>query len=126
MVGCGWVFESYRLGRVVRDDEVALTFSLIDLQPLTVPLVNVRCWLERLQQPLLDGPTARRMLRCVERIFFAERTPECVRKVLETTVGTHRLQALLNATGGHITDIKAIDARLALIHAASCHDAYQF
>ena len=127
MVGCGWVFESYRSGRIVRDDEVALTFSPIDLQPFTVPLVNVRCWLERLQQrDLLDAPTARRMLRCVERIFFAERTPECVQEVLDTTVGTHRLQALLNATGGHITDIKAIDARLALNRAASCHAAYQF
>src|SRR5262245_32336956 len=103
MVGCGWVFESYRSGRIVRDDEVALTFSPFDLQALTVPLVNVRCWLERLQAiGLVDALTSRRMLRGVERIFFAERTPEVVYELLEETVGATRLRTLLNATGGQI------------------------
>jgi TfuA protein len=120
MVGCGWVFESYRSGRIVRDDEVALTFSPFDLRPLTVPLVNVRCWLERLQQMgLVDALTARRMLRGVERIFFAERTPELVHRVMEGSVGPLRLRTLLDATCGRITDIKAIDARLALNRAAA-------
>src|SRR4029453_9821366 len=89
MVGCGWVFESYRSDLIVRDDEVALTFSPFDLQPLTVPLVNVRFWVERLQEAeLIDALTARRMLRCVERIFFADRTPERVHQVLEASVGS--------------------------------------
>jgi TfuA protein len=124
MVGCGWVFESYRSGRIVRDDEVALTFSPFDLQPLTVPLVNVRCWVERLQEAeLIDALTARRMLRCVERIFYADRTPERVHQVLEASVGSQRLPTLLSATGGRITDIKAFDTRLALNRAAACHAA---
>ena len=126
MVGCGWVFESYRSGRIVRDDEVALTFSPFDLQPLTVPLVNVRCWLERLQEiGLVDSLTARRMLRGVERIFFPERTPEVVYQSLEGSVGALRLRTLLNATDGQITDIKAFDARLALNRAAACCAALQ-
>ena len=126
MVGCGWVFESYRSGRIVRDDEVALTFSPFDLQPLTVPLVNVRCWLERLQEcEMLDALTARRMLRSVERIFFAERTPKLVHHVLQEIVGPLRLRTLLGATDGEITDIKAFDARLALNRAAACYAALQ-
>jgi hypothetical protein len=121
MLGCGWVFEAYRSGRIVRDDEVALTFSPFDLQPLTIPLVNVRCWLEQLQESgLVDSLTARRMLRGVERIFFAERTPEVVQQVLEESVGPLQLRTLLNATDGQITDIKAFDARVALNRAAAC------
>jgi hypothetical protein len=119
MFGCGWVSEAYRSGRIVRDDEVALTFSPLDLRPLTIPLVNVRCWLERLQDDgLIDAVTARRMLRPIERIFFAERAPKRVYDLLEASVGTARLRTLLDATGGEITDIKALDARLALNRAA--------
>jgi hypothetical protein len=121
MEGCGWVFDAYHAGRIVRDDEVALTYSPVDFAPLTVPLVNVRYWLESLQaRDLLDAPTARRMLRRVERTFFAERTPGRVQGLLEEVAGAARVQVLLRATGGVITDIKAADARLALARAALC------
>lgn len=119
MEGCGWVFEAYDSGRIIRDDEVALTYSPVDLQPLTVPLVNVRYWVESLQAlGLLDAPTARRMLRRVEQKFFAERTPGSIQGMLEEVAGAARFQSLLSATGGAITDIKAADARLALTRAA--------
>jgi TfuA protein len=119
MEGCGWVFEAYHSGRIVRDDEVALTYSPLDLEPLTVPLVNVRYWLESLQsRGLLETATARRMLRLIQRLFFAERTPGRIQALFEEVAGTARFQELLRATGGAITDIKAADAQLALTRAA--------
>lgn len=61
--GCGWVFQAYRPGRIIADDEVAVTYSPEDLTCLTVPLVNVRRWLDCLEmRSLVDPPTSRRLL----------------------------------------------------------------
>jgi hypothetical protein len=119
MEGCGWVFENYRSGRIVGDDEVALAYSPFDARPLTIPLVNVRYWLNQLNAAgVIDRPTARRLLNRARRIFFAERTPERLEEEFAAVVGEAELQGVLKIKGG-ITDIKADDARLALACAAS-------
>jgi len=119
MEGCGWVFEAYRSGRIEADDEVALAYSPLDLQPLTVPLVNVRCWLEQLQTAgHIDPNRARWLLGRVRRVFYGDRTEERLRREWEQLVGPEELRRLYLALGGDITDIKAVDARLALAVAA--------
>jgi TfuA protein len=115
MRGCGWIFEAYMDGRLIADDEVAVTYSPLDLTALTVPLVNVRVWLERLvAASQIDGPTARLLLARARRIFYADRTLEHLVKEWEEAIGTERLQPILRASGEGITDIKAADARAAL------------
>ena len=119
MEGCGWVFEAYHSGRIEADDEVALTYSPLDLQPLTVPLVNIRCWLEQLQAAgHIDPTTARRLLARARRIFYRDRSEEQLRHEWEQVVGPAELGRLYLALGCGITDIKAADARLALAVAA--------
>jgi hypothetical protein len=122
MEGCGWIFEQYSSGRIDGDDEVAVTYSPDDLQPLTVPLVNVRRWVEQL---VADGEvervTARRLLARARRVFYADRTEERLRHELEEVVGSQEVERLLQASGGSFTDAKAADARLALA-AARAHD----
>jgi hypothetical protein len=119
MEGCGWIFDQYRSGRIDGDDEVAVTYSPDDLEPLTVPLVNVRRWLEHLlADGEIDGITARRLLARARRVFYADRTEGRLREELEAAVGSEELARLLHASGGAITDAKAEDARLVLAAAA--------
>ncbi|KAF5430390.1 hypothetical protein C5S42_00430, partial [Candidatus Methanomarinus sp.] len=42
MIGVGCIYEWYRDGVIESDDEVAVTFHPETLQPLSVPLVNIR------------------------------------------------------------------------------------
>jgi TfuA protein len=119
MEGCGWIFEQYRSGRIDGDDEVAVTYSPEDLKPLTVPLVNVRRWVEQLvADGELEEVTARRLLARARRVFYADRTEARLRQELEEVVGAEGLARLLRASGGEITDAKAEDARVALARAA--------
>lgn len=117
MEGIGWVFNGYRSGRIEGDDEVALTFSPVDGTAITVPLVNVRYWLERsVERGLLDAATSRRCLRLARSIFYAERTPMRLDRMLTDSLGEGTLRRLLEAEGGRIPDIKRQDAELALGH----------
>jgi hypothetical protein len=116
MEGCGWVFDAYASGRIIADDEVAVMFSPHDLAALTVPLVNVRSWLETSD---LDARAAQRLLRVARAIFYADRSPERLFAAWEAAVGAPELRRLLRASGGAITDIKASDAALGLARAAS-------
>ncbi|MCK4928963.1 MAG: TfuA-related McrA-glycine thioamidation protein, partial [Methanosarcinales archaeon] len=47
MIGVGSIYEWYRDGVVESDDEVAVTFHPETLEPLSIPLVNIRVTLER-------------------------------------------------------------------------------
>jgi hypothetical protein len=115
MEGYGRVYQGYRSGRVSGDDEVALLFSSVDHAPLTVPLINVRFWVEDLRgRSLLDGKTARSILRSLRDVFFADRTPSEVRRILEALLGEERARSLLHASGDRIPDVKAEDAMLTL------------
>jgi hypothetical protein len=115
MQGCGWIFDAYMSGRLIADDEVAVTYSPLDLAALTVPLVNVRVWLERLESTgRIDGPTGRMLLSRAQRVFYADRTEEHLLAEWERAIGTEKLRQVLLASGGQITDIKAEDARHAL------------
>jgi TfuA protein len=120
MEGCGWIYEQYRSGRIEGDDEVAVTYAPEDMQALTVPLVNVRRWVEQLvAEDELESMTARRLLARARRVFYADRTERRLRAELEAVVGPEELARLLRASGGEITDAKADDARLVLAAAAN-------
>ena len=119
MKGYGWIYEQYRSGRIIADDEVAIAYSPLDLRPVTVPLVNVRYWLGELEAAgHLEAKVSRRMLASLRRVFYADRTDQRVRLELEKIVGADELRRLYNISGGGITDVKAADARQVLMHLA--------
>ncbi|PYS90786.1 MAG: TfuA-related McrA-glycine thioamidation protein [Acidobacteria bacterium] len=119
MAGCGWIFEAYKAGLIIGDDEVALSYSPIDASPLTIPLVNVRFWLKQLQAAgRLDSATARRLLRTARQIFYAERTFKRLQQEFEAISGATAIKSLMR-TEQDITDIKGADAKLALLRATS-------
>jgi len=47
MEGVGLIYQAYKNGRLVSDDEVALTFDPFAFEPRSEPLVNIRFNLER-------------------------------------------------------------------------------
>src|ERR1041384_6398821 len=105
MQGIGWIFEAYRSGRIIGDDEVALTFSPEDGTPNTVPLVNVRYWLACLSaRGLLDEAAARRCLQLARSIFYAERMPWRLERLFRAQLGSDVLDQALASTGGEILD----------------------
>ena len=115
MIGLGRIFEAYRSGRIEGDDEVALAYCPIDLTPHTVPLVNVRFWLDRLLALGWISPFERAsLLRKARRVFYADRTLERLTSTLEAGLGAVRMLALREAGLGEISDAKSDDARAAL------------
>src|SRR5262249_48153139 len=118
MKGYGWIFQQYLSGRIISDDEVALTYSPYDMQPVTVPLDNVRYWLEQLQaKEQLERRIPSGMLAAARRIFYADRTGPRLQSDLEKVVGEEEFRRLYTLTKG-ITDIKAADARQILTQMA--------
>jgi hypothetical protein len=115
MTGIGWVYEAYRNGLIDGDDEVALTYCPLTFQPLTVPLVNVRYWLEQLVAAgLLGAAEAQRVVRRARQIYYADRTPERLADVLQRNLGANRLAGFRCAGFQSIPDVKRADAMAAL------------
>ena len=115
MVGLGRIFEAYRTGRIEGDDEVALSYCPYSLEPLTVPQVNVRFWLDRLVVAGLIDARERRLLFGRSRsLYYADRTPERLARVVLESLGAARLGVIRGQGYGEITDVKAEDARAAL------------
>ena len=120
MKGHGWIFQQYFSGRIIADDEVALQYSPLDLRPVTVPLVNVRYWLEQLEAAgELERRVSSRMLAAARRVFFADRTEQRLRLELEKVVGQAEFRRLYGVFTQGITDIKAADARGILLKLAN-------
>ena len=118
MIGLGWVFAAYYEGVIVGDDEVALAYCPFGLQALTVPVVNVRHWLGRIESAgLIDAAASARVLRRARQVFYADRTPERLDEVVRAALGPERYAQIRGASLAEIDDVKAADARLALTSA---------
>lgn len=119
MIGHGLIFEAYCSGQIEGDDEVAVSYCPLSLEPRTIPLVNVRFWLDRLQAAgWISSLEHSALLRRARRIFYAHRTPERLDEFLEASLGKSRLAAIRAAGLGEIADMKSADARGALMTVA--------
>jgi hypothetical protein len=119
MKGHGWIFQQYLSGRIIADDEVALQYSPLDLRPMTVPLVNVRYWLEQLEAAgHVERRVSGRLFAAARRVFFADRTEQRLRLELEKIIGQAESRRLYGVFAEGITDIKAADAKGILAHLA--------
>ncbi len=115
MIGTGRVFELYRTGTIDGDDEVAVSYCPLTMRAHTIPLVNIRCWLESARYSgCLASIEPVRILRRARRIFYADRTPERVLAVLAECLGEKRFDSMRAQGLAEIPDVKAADARTAL------------
>ncbi len=75
MKGVGEVFEMYARGEIDGDDEVALIFNPETLDPLSEPLVNIRCNLASAAKAgVLSDLQAHVLLRTLKETYFPNRT----------------------------------------------------
>ncbi|WFU90404.1 TfuA-like protein (plasmid) [Rhizobium sp. CC1099] len=118
MIGIGRIFREYEKGATVDDADVALLHGPMEYgyKSLTVPLVNVRATLDKLEsEKQLASAMRVRLEENAARIFFKERTWQSI----VANCGTANIAApreLLSLLVSNAVDQKRIDA-LALLEA---------
>jgi hypothetical protein len=117
MVGVGRVYECYRSGRIVKDDEVAVTFSPVTGEQMTEPLVNVRYQLKAAEADgILTGKERHEIIELAGRFFYPDRTyPFIVGRAVKADIISHEKAAgLLEYIRDRPLNLKAEDAVLLL------------
>lgn len=114
MVGVGEIFEAYRDGRLVADDEVALAHgdACSGYRALSEPLVNIRATLRRATtEGVIGDGTAQKVLEVARGLHYTDRSFQSVLALISDTTDTDRLRAWL--PHGRVNQ-KAVDAKATL------------
>lgn len=82
MVGLGRIWADYAAGRLVADDEVALTYDPESYRPVTVPLVNVRGLIGLLRGTGAPADACRQVLARARAVHFRDRSLTALRRIL--------------------------------------------
>jgi len=115
MIGVGEIYQAYRSGRLVSDDEVALIFDPFTWEPRSEPLVNIRFNLDRaLQRGVIDAAARDELFRCAQSRYFPERTYERMMRSAEGRVAPETLQRFREFLQTEGRDFKMEDALAAL------------
>ncbi|MDW7725967.1 MAG: TfuA-related McrA-glycine thioamidation protein [Candidatus Methanoperedens sp.] len=118
MIGVGRIFEMYKNGFLESDDEVAVTFDPETLEPLSIPLVNVRLTLDAAQdEGVLTQERADAVLDVTKRMFYPDRNfrnivDACVK---EGVVDENQRDRLVDYFIKNEVDVKREDAILVLL-----------
>jgi hypothetical protein len=115
MEGVGMIYEAYKNGRLVSDDEVALTFDPFSLEPSSEPLVNIRFNLDLAWQlDVISASTKDRLFHCALVRYFPERTYEKMLRDASGKVPEKELLRLRDYLAKDKRDFKMEDALMAL------------
>jgi len=99
MVGIGGIFEDYRDGRLVDDDEVAVIHSASG-EPLSTAMVDIRATVERaLDLGELSKALAESILATAKRTFYPERSLGAVLEAIPESPERARFAAWLERGG---------------------------
>ncbi len=117
MTGVGEIYEMYRNGVLESDDEVAVTFDDGTLEPLSIPLVNVRMTVKRgREMGILTEEQATAVVDIAKKIFYPERNyrniiNKCVNKGI---FPDSEKEKMFDFFKKHEVDVKRKDAVLVL------------
>jgi len=79
MIGIGKVFEMYRDGIIISDDEVALICDPLYHTPQSEALVNIRVTLDvAVQEGIFSAEDAGIILKTAQQVYYPERTYETI------------------------------------------------
>ncbi|MCE8423808.1 MAG: TfuA-related McrA-glycine thioamidation protein [Candidatus Methanoperedens sp.] len=124
MIGVGRIYEMYSRGELESDDEVAVTFDPESMEPLSIPLVNIRFTLKRMQgSGTITEDQALAILDITRRLFYPDRNYqnivlESVRKGL---IREEEKEKLLGSLKMHEVDVKREDAVSVLNNIKNIH-----
>jgi TfuA protein len=111
MIGIGTIFSRYSLGEIEGDDEVALIFNPVTLEPLSEPLVNMRLNIENATiDGTITGKEAEQIISCLKSIYFPKRTMTMLNDCVERNLSIERSRALTKKFDIDYVDYKKEDA----------------
>lgn len=117
MIGVGRVYECYRSGRIVADDEVAVTYNPVTGEQMSEPLVNVRYQLKAAERDRIITKEEREALvSMTSDMHYPERTyPGILRSATSKDVlSAEKAAVLLKYIEERPLNLKAEDAVAAL------------
>jgi hypothetical protein len=117
MIGVGRIYEWYRDGVVESDDEVAVTFHPETLEPLSVPLVNMRTTLENaVENGVLEPDQGDALLGIARSMYYPDRTYAAMVKksVGQGLIPENEQDTIINYFIHNEVDIKHEDALLVI------------
>ncbi|MHC1574231.1 MAG: TfuA-related McrA-glycine thioamidation protein [Candidatus Methanogasteraceae archaeon] len=115
MEGVGKIYEWYKSGKLVSDDEVALFFDPVYFKPLSEPLVNIRYNLEIAEaKGVIDGDACRKLLKTAKSLYFPDRTYQRILDDAEDVVDGEALKRFRRFIDQEKRDLKMEDAIEAL------------
>ena len=130
MIGIGTIYSCY-LNGVLRDDgEVAEAVCPYTFAPLSIPTVRIRRALALLALEGVDREDLDTAFWSAHSIHFFDRSMDRLRQVWSRSLPANVLAQLADISGSPESDIKALDAQLAIAVAAnqvapSCEEASQ-
>ena len=111
MEGVGEIYEAYRRGELVSDDEVALMFDPYTFEPLSEPLINIRHNLKiAVKKGVLDEESGQALLQEAMSLYFPERTYERIINACKGRVAVERLEGFESFIDTQRCDLKKEDA----------------
>ncbi len=117
MIGVGRIYEMYRDGIIESDDEVAVTFDTDTMEPLSIPLVNVRMTLELAKDTdILTEEQAYAIVEISRKIFYPDRNYKNIitESARNGIIPESEKDKLLDFFKNHEVDVKHEDAVLVL------------
>jgi hypothetical protein len=113
MEGIGKIYELYKEGTLVSDDEVALLFDPYTFKPLSEPLVNIRYNLELAEDKgILTKEVEEKILKVAKSLYYPERDYEIILSMAEKelNVDLKRLKKFLQEDKRDLKREDAIEA----------------
>ena len=115
MEGVGKIYEWYKSGKLVSDDEVALFFDPVYFKPLSEPLVNIRHNLEIAEaKEVIDGDASKKLLKIAKSLYFPDRTYQRILDDAEGEIDFEALKRFRRFIDQEKRDLKMEDAIEAL------------
>jgi len=115
MEGLGRIYERYKRGELVSDDEVALIFEPDTFKPLSEPLVNIRYNLELAEETgVISEVVKEKILKIALPLYYPERDYQRILAIAEDKVEKEVLERLKKFLKEERRDLKREDAIAAL------------
>jgi hypothetical protein len=115
MEGVGKIYEWYKSGKLVSDDEVALFFDPMYFKPPSEPLVNIRYNLQIAEaEGVIDRDACEKILKIAKSLYFPDRTYQRILDAAGSVIGDEALKRFRRFIEAEKRDLKMEDAIEAL------------
>jgi hypothetical protein len=115
MEGIGAIYQAYKSGRLVSDDEVALTFDPFSYAPTSEPLVNIRFNLDLAKEKgIISEQSREKLFLAARRLYFPQRSYQAMLQEGSKDLPPQEMEQLRLFLEREKRDFKMEDALLAL------------